>query len=188
MKFNFEVQAGNYRFDAVGHEDGIVASVELKKHLGQINADWWISGLNKEGALTLLARVEVGHGEASTEKEALAVLPDRFKDLIEPMIETYKQFGGITLALNGPSVATKQALCELHLNMHSLEGTIGDQHGIRINVARQYQLIKSFGLKAARPLIAKREGLPVSTVSRRLYLAREDGILQKMSDADDINN
>ncbi len=72
--------------------------------------------------------------------------------------------------------------------MHSLEGTIGDQHGIRINVARQYQLIKSFGLKAARPLIAQREGLPVSTVSRRLYLAREDGILQKMSDAENINN
>lgn len=188
MKFNFEVQAGNYHFDAVGHEAGIVASVELKRHLGQINADWWISGLNKEGSLTLLARVEIGHGDASTEKEALAALPDRFKDLIEPMIEKYKQFGGITSALNGPSVATKQALCELHLNMHALEGTIGEQLGIRVNAARQYQLIKSFGLKAARPLIAKREGLPVSTVSRRLYLAREDGILQKLSDADDINN
>jgi hypothetical protein len=188
MKFNFEVHEGNYRFDAVGHADGIVASVELKKHLGQINADWWISGLNKEGALTLLARVEVGHGAASTEREALAALPDRFSDLIQPMIETYKQFGGITSALNGPSVDTKQALCQLHLNMHSLEGTIGEQHGIRINVARQYQLIKSFGLKAARPLIAKREGLPISTVSRRLYLAREDGILQKLSDVDDINS
>ena len=188
MKFKFEVHVGTYRFDAVGHGNGIVASVELKKHLGQINADWWVSGLNKEGALTLLARIEVGHGTAATEKEALAALPDRFKFLIEPMIETYKQFGGTTVALNGPPVATKQALCELHLNEHALEGTIGEQHGIRINTARQYQLIKSFGLKAARPMIAMREGLPVSTISRRLYLAREDGILQKLSDADDINN
>lgn len=187
MKFNFEVQIGSYRFDAVGHGNGIVASVELKKHLGVFNADWWISGLNDEGTLTLLARVEIGHGEAASEKEALLALPKRFEELIEPMVDTYKKFGGITSALNGPAVITKQALCELHLNEHALEGTIGEQHGIRINAARQYQLIKSFGLKAARPMIAKREGLPVSTISRRLYLAREDGILQKMSDDDDIN-
>lgn len=188
MKFNFEVQIDSYRFDAVGHGDGIVASVELKKHLGVFNADWWISGLNDEGALTLLARVEVGHGYSVSEKEALAALPERYEKLIQPMIETYKKTGGITAALNGPNVLTKQALCQLHLNQHSLEGTIGEQLGIRINTARQYQLIKSFGLKAARPMIAKREGLPVSTVSRRLYLAREDGILQKLSDTDDINN
>jgi hypothetical protein len=104
------------------------------------------------------------------------------------MLSAYKESGGLTAATNAPSVKTKQALCKLHLSEHALEGTIGGELGIRVSTARQYQLIKSFDLKAARPMIAEREGLPISTISRRLYLAREDGILQKMSDVDDINN
>ena len=187
MQFKFEEQIDGYRFDAVGHQDGVVASVELKRHLGTVNADWWITGLNKASALVVLARVAVGHGEV-TEREALASLPKYFEMLIKPVLSAYKETGGITEVLNAPSVKTKQALCKLHLNEHELEGNIGVDLGIRLNTARQYQLIKSFGLKAARPMIAEREGLPISTISRRLFLAREDGILQKMSGLDDINN
>lgn len=187
MNFEFEVQVDSYRFDAIGHADGFVASVELKRHIGTVNADWWISGLNDSGALMVLARLEVGLGEV-TEREALAGLELNFGRLIRPMLGSYQKLGGLTEAMNGPSVRTKQALCKLHLNAHELEGNIGSDLGIRVSTARQYQLIKSFGLKAARPMIAEREGLPVSTISRRLYLAREDGILQKMSELDDMNN
>jgi hypothetical protein len=187
MKFKFEVQVDEYRFDAVGHEAGIVASVEFQRHMGTINADWWISGLNESEALVVLARISVGHGEM-TESEAREALPGMFDKLIRPMLSAYKESGGLTAATNAPSVKTKQALCKLHLNEHAIEGTVGGQLGIRVSTARQYQLIKSFDLKAARPMIAEREGLPISTISRRLYLAREDGILQKLSDVDDINS
>ena len=102
------------------------------------------------------------------------------------MLNAYKESGGLTAATNAPSVKTKQALCKLHLNEHAIEGNIGGAFGIRVSTARQYQLIKSFDLKAARPLTAEREGLPISTISRSLFLAREDGILQKMSDVEDI--
>jgi len=187
MKFQFEVQVDGYRFDAVGHEAGIVVSVEFRRHMGTVNADWWISGLNKSEALVVLARVSLGHGEM-TESEARDALPGTFEKLIKPMLKAFKESGGLTAVTNAPAVKTKQALCKLHLNEHEIEGTIGGELGIRVSTARQYQLIKSFGLKAARPMIAEREGLPISTISRRLYLAREDGILQKMSDVDDIKN
>ncbi len=187
MKFSFEVQVDGYHFDAVGHEDGVVASVELKSHLGKTMCDWWVSGLTSSGELLVLARLEFGIGAVS-ERQALESLPTTFDQLIKPMLASYKLGGGLPAAPNGPAVQTKQALCKLHLNFHALEGTIGKDLGIRLSTARQYQLIKSFGLKAARPLIAEREGLPISTISRRLYLAREDGTLQKLSDTDDINN
>ena len=186
MKFKFEVQVDGYRFDAVGHEAGIVASVEFQSHMGTVNADWWISGLNESEALVVLARVSVGHGEM-TESEARDTLPETFDRLIKPMLSAYKESGGLTAATNAPPVKTKQALCKLHLKEHAIEGTIGGELGIRVSTARQYQLIKSFDLKAARPMIAERECLPISTISRRLYLARKDGILQKMSEVDDIN-
>ncbi len=187
MKFSFEVQIDGYHFDAVGHENGVVASVELKNHLGRTMCDWWITGLNDTGELLVLARIEFGIG-AVTERQALSNLPDAFERLVKPMLANYKQGGGLPSAPNGPAVNTKQALCKLHLNLHELEGNVGKNLGIRLNTARQYQLIKSFGLKAARPLIAEREGLPISTISRRLYLAREDGTLQKLSDTDDLSN
>lgn len=187
MKFLFEVQIDGYRFDAVGHENGVVASVELKKHLDAVMCDWWISGLNANGELLALARMEFGLG-TSSERQALAGLADTYTRVVEPMVSVLRNLGGLPAAPNAPGIKTKEALCKLHLDMHALEGNIGEELGIRLNVARQFQLIKSFGLKAARPLIAERQGLPISTVSRRLYLAREAGILQKMSDADDINS
>jgi hypothetical protein len=187
MKFSFEVQIDGYWFDAVGHEDGVVASVELKTRLGKTMCDWWISGLTSSGELFVLARLEFGIG-AVNEREALERLPAAFNQTIKPMLASYRSGGGLPAAPNGPAVQTKQALCKLHLNFHELEGNIGKALGIRVSTARQYQLIKSFGLKAARPLIADREGLPISTISRRLYLAREDGTLQKLSDTDDTNN
>lgn len=187
MNFSFEVQVDGYRFDAVGHEDGVVASVELKNHLGKTMCDWWISGLTSSGELFVLARLEFGIGAVS-EKQALDSLPAAFDQIIKPMLTNLKSGGGLPAAPNGPAVQTKQALCKLHLNFHEREGNIGKDLGIRLSTARQYQLIKSFGLKAARPLIADREGLPISTISRRLFLARQDGTLQKLSDSDDINN
>jgi len=187
MKFSFEVQIDGYRFDAVGHESGVVASVELKNHMGWMMCDWWISGLNDTGELVALARLGFGMGEID-ERAAMKQLPEVYSRVIAPMVGEFRKGGGLPSAPNPPSVQTKVALCKLHLDLHKDEETIGEHLGIRTNVARQYQLIKSFGLKAARPLIAEREGLPVSTISRRLYLAREAGILAKMSDADDIQN
>lgn len=187
MKFSFEVQIDGYRFDAVGRENGIVASVELKKHLDVVMCDWWITGLNSNGELLALARMEFGLG-TSNERQALNGLPETYTRVVEPMVPILRDLGGLPAAPNAPGIKTKEALCKLHLDMHAREGNIGEHLGIRLDVARQFQLIKSFGLKAARPLIAERQGLPISTVSRRLYLAREAGILQKVSEVDDINN
>jgi len=187
MLFSFEVHTAGYHFDAVGHENGVVASVELKRHLGTIMCDWWLSGLNNNGELVALARLNFGMGELD-ERTALTRLPETYAAVIEPMISAFQLGGGLPSAPNPPSVQTKVALCKMHLDQHLLEGNIGEHIGIKLNAARQYQLIKSFGLKAARPLIAEREGLPISTISRRLYMAREAGMLAKLSDADDINN
>tara|TARA_B110000503_G_scaffold115153_1_gene173292 strand:- start:1144 stop:1707 length:564 start_codon:yes stop_codon:yes gene_type:complete len=186
MEFSRVEHIGRYRFDAVAHGHGMVVSVELKKHLDIVMSDWWITGLNNQGELIVLTRMGFGLGQLGVH-DSTAGLSAIYAEIVEPLVFRFRELGGLPSAPNAPTTATKSALCELHLDMHLREGNIGEHLGIRLDVARQYQLIKSFGLKAARPMIAQREKLPVSTISRRLYLAREAGILQKLSDVEDIN-
>jgi hypothetical protein len=186
MYFSRVEHMGRDGFAAVAHGHGIVVSVELKKHLDRVMSDWWITGLNYESELIVIARMGFGLGRVG-EYDSMEGLGAIYSEIVEPHVFRVEKLGGLPSAPNAPTAATKSALCELHLDMHLLEGHIGEHLGIRVDVARQYQLIKSFGLKAARPRIARRGNLPVSTISRRLYLAREDGFLQKLSDVEDIN-
>jgi hypothetical protein len=187
MKFRLETLNNGRRWDAIGLGDGIVATVELKVHAGKAMSDWWISGLNSDKELVALARMSFGLG-VRTHKEAVARLPDLYEEVIKEPLTKLASFGGLSEAPNTGSNDNKLALCRAHLDGHEELGNVGDSQPIRIDIARQFQLIKSFGYSTAQKLISERTGLPRSTVDRRLFLARQSGFLQKMSEADDINS
>lgn len=149
-------------------------------------SDWWFSGLNAEEELVALARISFGIGKM-TVPEATSRLEAIYEDVLKDPLTKLLALGGFSDAPNTGSSENKLALCLAHLAGHEQLGSIGETQPIRVDVARQFQLIKSFGYSTAQKLIAERSGLPKSTVDRRLFLARESGILQKMSDADDIN-
>lgn len=186
MKFKFEVLNNATRWDAIGIGDGLVATVELKRTNGRAMSDWWFSGLNKEKELVALARFSLGLGlvpETVARRDLESVYQNILK---EPMRELAK-LGGLSDAPNAGANENKLALCMAHLDGHETIGNIGASQSIRVDVARQFQLIKSFGYLTAQKLISDRTGLPRSTVDRRLFLARESGLLPKKSESDDIN-
>ena len=186
MKFNLEAVNNGKRWDAIGIGDGLVATVELKTRGGKTMSDWWISGLNSEGELVALARVSFGLG-VRTQSEAVRLLTAIYEEVLKDTLAKLATLGGFSEAPNTGSNENKLALCRAHLDGHEQLGNVGSTQPIRVDAARQFQLIKSFGYSTAQKLISERTGLPRSTVDRRLFLARESGFLQKMSDVDDIN-
>lgn len=186
MKFEKEVLNAGRRWDAIGIGDGRVASVELKIRSGRVVSDWWISGLNSQNELVALVRCSFGLGTLS-EQEALALLPRIYEEILDKPLSKLADLGGFIEAPNPGNSDNKLALCLVHLDYHQKLGNIGESLPIREDVARQFQLIKSFGYTTAQKLIAERTGLPRSTVDRRLFLARESGLIPKMSDSDDTN-
>jgi hypothetical protein len=187
MKFEFEVLNNSTRWDAIGIGDGLVATVELKRTNGRAMSDWWFSGLNKENELVALARFSLGLGLVP-ETVARQDLESVYRNILkEPMRELAK-LGGLNDAPNTGPNENRLALCLAHLDGHETLGNIGATQSIRVDIARQFQLIKSFGYLTAQKLISERTGLPKSTVDRRLYLARQSGDLQKMSESEDTNS
>jgi hypothetical protein len=186
MKFELEVENRDKRWDAIGTGNGRVATVELKTRSGRVVSDWWISGLNAQNELVALVRCSFGLGHL-TEREALSSLSSIYEEILERPLTKLAELGGFLEAPNTGSSENKLALCLVHLDYHERLGNIGESVSIREDIARQFQLIKSFGYSTAQKLIAERTGLPRSTVDRRLFLARESGLLPKMSDSEDIN-
>lgn len=186
MHFELEVINADRHWDAIGTGDGRVASVELKTRSGRVVSDWWVSGLNSQNGLVALVRCSFGLGSLK-EQDAISMLPTVYEEILEKPLAKLAELGGFLEAPNTGSTENKQALCLVHLDYHEKLGNIGQSLSIREDIARQFQLIKSFGYITAQKLIAERTGLPRSTVDRRLFLARESGLLPKMSDSEDIN-
>ena len=186
MKFKWEALNSGKRWDAIGLGDGLVATVELKVHGGKVMSDWWVSGLNADEELVALTRMSFGLG-VKTHSEAMSLLTPIYDTILKEPLSKLVALGGFSDAPNPGSNDNKLALCRAHLDGHEELGNIGDSQPIRVDIARQFQLIKSFGYSTAQKLISERTGLPKSTVDRRLFLARESGELSKKSDADDIN-
>lgn len=187
MKFALEKNIHGTRWDAIGLGDGFVATVELKFFAGKGMSDWWVSGLNADEELVALARMSFGLG-VKTQAEALPLLEPLYRDVLRETLMAIVKLGGFSEAPNTGSNENRLALCRAHLDGHEELGTIGPTQPLRVDTARQFQLIKSFGYSTAQKLISERSGLPRSTVDRRLFLARESGLLQKMSDVEDIKN
>jgi len=177
MKFLFEVSAHGRRWDALGMGGGLVASVELKQRFGQVVGDWWVSGLNQDDQLVALCRFSFGLGQVS-EHQATRDLEGIYKRVIAPTLSELRALGGLSDAPNPAGKHELKALCLTHLDLHEQLGNLGENLGLRLNAARQFQLVKSFGYSAAQALIAERMGLPLTTISRRIDLARADGLLK----------
>jgi hypothetical protein len=180
MNISIEELIAGFRWDAVLSDQDIVATVEFKWVLGVMNSDWWISGLTPSKKLVVIGRFSFGLG-SSEEFKTRPAIARIYETFLQPLVELLLPLGGMPESPNSASHKTKRLLSLTHLELHAAEGRIGeDSLGIKTDIARQFQLIKSFGLSGAQSLISERTGLPLSTVTRRLYMAREAGLIEKM--------
>lgn len=161
--------------------DGLRAiTCEIKSREDSRVSDWWVTGPDSKKNLRVLARVNVPLVTTREATPSLASLMRAYEDFVRPLVDSSQKLGGMAQTLNPPEVAIKKHLCEAHLDIHKILGNLGmDGDDQKMNVVRQYQLIKSIGFKSAIPMIAAREGLKTTTVLRRIDTAKAQGLLPK---------
>jgi hypothetical protein len=166
--------------DAYLAEPNLVATVDFAAFRGVVSCDIWVSGMTETNGLVVLLRVQAGLGRVS-ESEALGELNKLFDSHLRILAEGSRATGGIVSTHSISVTKDRERLCAAHLDLHSRVGTTGESLGIKHDIARQFQLVKSLGLASAKPFLARRLGLPLSTISRRIWMAQELGLLPKVS-------
>lgn len=168
------------QFDLCAQDGEVAITCEIKATDGTYITDWWVSGLDSGNNLRVLARANFSMNVSSGKTPSLDTIRNTYDALVKPLVEASLRIAGMPQTLNAPEVTIKKLLCEAHLDLHAQIGNTGvDSIGQKVNVARQYQLIKSIGFKSAIPLIAAREGLKPTTILRRLDTAKAQGLLPK---------
>lgn len=177
----------NRYLDLAFIDNGQVVTVAVWKKQDYYYSNWWVSGLTKAGELRFLAGLELAI-PATSYVEAENACGEIYKEFVRPLVSLGQQSNGIPEPRVLPPVDVRKELALTHLRYHDLAGTITQfASGKRERAAFQFQLIKSFGYSAATPLMAEYEDVPKTTIVKRLWLAREAGLLPKMSDAADSN-
>jgi predicted transcriptional regulator len=171
--------------DAYLIDADLVATADFISVRGSVSCDVWFSGRTEANGLVALLRVQVSLGAVS-ETKALAELNGLHKAHLHNLAEASRLAGGIINTQNTYATKDRERLCSAHLDLHAKTGSIGESLGIKQDIAYQFQLLKSLGLASAKPFLAQRLGLPLSTITRRIWMAQEIGLLPKVSAEPDI--
>jgi hypothetical protein len=166
-------------------EDGhLITTVELKKYEDSYWADIFTSARHGELELNLVSRVQTTLGLNKTESEALAESEALYLEFVKPLALKSSHSGGFSQPLNPPEADYRQAQAWFHLCMHAEAGNIPSEgFPVAFRTALEYKLIKSFGFRAATPMIAEFENITPVAADRRLFMAREANYLAKVSGA-----
>lgn len=164
------------KVDFAATDGPFALTVELKSS----GADYWVSSLTEQNGLVVVARLAMPV-EGSDEREMMRNIEVVYAKWVAPVAAEGRRMGGLVSVPAAPEPPDKRVLCEAHLDLHGLMGNI-DKEGLdpKVNMARQFQLIKSIGFKSAVPMISKRSGLKQTTVVRRLDTAKAMGLLPKL--------
>lgn len=157
---------------------GLVATAELKKADGGFISYWWVSGLNSTNQLTLLAELQLSLPEKKWTEETLMV--EIYRPHIEPLSRIGSGVSGIVQLTRLFKPEFRPPLVTEHLHKHKLLGTYSDStDGLVESLAKQYQLVESFGLATSVEFLAAWNEVPASTIRKRLERARLDGLVQR---------
>lgn len=173
--------------DAYMASPELIATADFTSTRGNVSCDVWISGLTQANGLVALLRLQFSLGAVS-EPDALAELNRFYKSHLLSLAEESRRVGGITNTQNSSATKDRERLCANHLELQESVGLIGESLGIKQDIARQFQLVKSLGLASAKPFLAERLGLPLSTITRRIWMAQEIGLLPKVSADPDMKD
>lgn len=166
-------------------DGNFVATVDFLRQENSFTFDWWVSGITRNGQLRLLIRFQFSIPDLKTNFDALEVAESFWERSIRELAWTSANAEGIPDLPSPPSVETRRDHVKIHLREHSELGNLdNDDPRAYARTFRSYQLVKSFGYKSPQPLIAEFENVPLTTISRRLSMARDAGLLPKQTSKD----
>jgi hypothetical protein len=157
------VFSGTVRIIDTAIVDGpLVTTIELKRSGEGIAGDFWISGLRGPHQL--------------------------YKSHLRALALESMGLGGIAESIYPPQTELRKLLAGYHLSLHKDAGNIpANGRPVADRTALEYNLIRSFGHRAAVPLIAEFEGISSVAAVKRISLARLRGFLAKVSEEPSSN-
>lgn len=165
-------------FDFSVAEAGLVTTAELKTKGSGVVSYWWASGLNSTKQLTLLTELQLSLPEKKWSEDLL--FEEIYRPYVEPLCRIGSEVSGIVHLTPLFRPEFRPRLLTEHLHQHKLLGTYSDStDGLVGSLAKQYQLVESFGLATSVEFLAVWNGVPVSTIRKRLERARLDGLVER---------
>lgn len=185
IQVQFLTKPKENRAELLIRDGNFVATVDFLKQENAYTFDWWVSGITRNDQLRLLIRFQVSIPDLSNNFDALEVAESFWEKSIRELAWTSANAEGLPDLPSPPSVETRRDHVKIHLREHAELGNLenGDTRAYT-KTLRSYQLVKSFGYKSAQPLIAEFEKVPLTTISRRLSMARDAGLLPKLTSKD----
>jgi hypothetical protein len=166
------------RFDIEYVGKDVVGICEIKMRGGTASCYWWLSGLTTSGNVSLILQLQTSL-PAKTQKIAL----EQAQDLLRPLLKVAKLAlagRGLRADLLLPELSRRKAFAIAHLRLLDSVGLLGDnEDGIYVRTSREYQLCESLGVTNVVETIAEFEGVPLSTIRKRIQRSREAGILER---------
>lgn len=182
---DFRTKPKENRAELIIRDENFVATVDVVRQENAFTFDWWISGLTRNEQLRLLMRFQVAVPDLQSSFDALEVCDSFWEVSLRDLAWGSANAEGIPDLPSPPSVETRRDHVKIHLEEHVELGNLanGDSRAY-VRTLREYQLVKSFGYKSAQPLIAEFENVPLTTIVRRLSMARDAGLLPKQTSRD----
>jgi hypothetical protein len=164
-------------FDFTRIDSGRFTTGEFKRLDGGFIGYWWTSGLNSANRLTLLCELQIAWASSDDFPETVA--ETLYTNHVAPLAD---MASGVRTTLELAPVFEphfRAALLTEHLAQHAEIGNYSDSNeGLVPSIAKQYQLAESLGASTPVAFLAAWNGVPVSTIKKRIERARLDGLVR----------
>lgn len=183
------VISGTARICDTAIVDGpLVTTIELKKSGDGIAGDFWISGFKAPHQLNVVLRFQAILCDVFSEPAALMRAEQLYKSHLRELALESMTSGGIAESIYPPQTELRKLLAGFHLSLHKDAGNIPENgRPVADRTALEYNLIRSFGHRAAVPMIAEFENVTSAAAVKRISLARLRGFLAIVSEAPSSN-
>ena len=156
----------------------LVAVVQMQELGKGIQCHWTISGVSESGEALLVLELKVSlqsRSEVETQRECAKSANTLFQ-----IARSSLAAGGLVPSAGEPEGGGRAQLALVHMGVMDGIELLGDRTSrLSVRTSRQYSLCKSFGLTSIVKLMAQFEGVPITTVQRRLAKARNLGLIEK---------
>lgn len=164
--------------DFIWEFEECVVTANLKKFGSQMIASVWITKTFQSGFIHLVAAQEVLL-RSQSERSAGAELDELVAGQVSALksISSEPSDGYQMSFLPGKNEREGIALEHLHLQQNKVSRK-GYEGSVIHYTARDYTLLVEFGISNPAAVLARTQLLQVKSIQQRIYLAREQGILQ----------
>jgi hypothetical protein len=179
VKKKQEPFAGSYIEATVPHGDFVV-SIQVRQSAEGFSGTWWVSGPGHKGMIRLLLEIQMQlSGEILEEAMSVA------KGMVEPHILRLAKLssiaGGMRVLAPENDAALRLQLAEKHIHFHKRTEGFYVEGEANAETVQLYFLAKGFGVKSPVNYVAKYLDVPISTITRRLARARDEGLIPKLN-------